>query len=457
MRDSDMADQAEKRASIPKVMLVLDGAGTVFGGGEAAFGASLSPTSIVAVKKVRPMRTEPREFALVREEVSSMMGRREEEMVCIRSVREAMLIHFRCTKSPRSLILLLPVLFFIYGLVFRILPAFHHHVLSTISSPKVVYPPTDYSDQSITVNLVIASRAKDDISWTSKLPIPNLNIVRYVSDDPNAEYRPPVLNKGREALMYHTYMYEFYDNLPDLTIFAHSEEHPWHVDGVLQQSMSVALSRLNLTAVMERGYFNLKTGWKDACPAWINTTKTPEDWDKREEPFVAWAWADNFRDDPPAPETLAGPCCSQFAVSREKIRSRDRSQYEWSGEWLRISEWHDYFTGRVWEHMWPWLFLREAVDCVPEQESLCRMYGICFKDSATLAKWEMKWDERKNATEGMSFVKEIWDPRKVKEQRMLVRELSKYLDLEMGDAIRRGSNQDTRSKLLADAPLDPGD
>ncbi|KAK4608945.1 hypothetical protein CLAFUW4_14772 [Fulvia fulva] len=362
-----------------------------------------------------------------------------------------MIVPFRSSNSLRSLVLLLPVLSIVYILTLRVIPAFHHNVLSTAIHRKAVYPPTTYLDPNISVNLVIASQAKDDISWTKKLPIPNLNIIRYVSDDPNARYRPPILNKGREALMYHTYMYDFYDDLPDITIFTHSEEHPWHMDGVLQQSMSTALSRLNLTAVMERGYFNLKTGWKDACPAWINTTKTPDDWNEREEPFVAWAWSDNFRDDPPAPEIVAGPCCSQFAVTRDKIRSRDRSQYEWSQEWLKMSDWHDYFTGRVWEHMWPWLFLREAVDCVPEQESLCRFYGICFQDGETLAKWELMWEGRKNATESMSFVKEVWSPMVVKEQRLLVEELGRYLDLEMDDAIRRGSDEKVRTSLLTGA------
>jgi hypothetical protein len=38
-------------------------------------------------------------------------------------------------------------------------------------------------ESNITVNLVLATKASDDISWTSRLRIPNLNIIRYVSDD----------------------------------------------------------------------------------------------------------------------------------------------------------------------------------------------------------------------------------------------------------------------------------
>lgn len=38
-------------------------------------------------------------------------------------------------------------------------------------------------ESNITVNLVLATTASDDISWTSRLKIPNLKIIRYVSND----------------------------------------------------------------------------------------------------------------------------------------------------------------------------------------------------------------------------------------------------------------------------------
>jgi len=53
---------------------------------------------------------------------------------------------------------------------------------------------------SPTVHLVIASTKADDTSWTSRLTIPNLTILRYISDDPSAPFHPPK-PKGHEALI----------------------------------------------------------------------------------------------------------------------------------------------------------------------------------------------------------------------------------------------------------------
>lgn len=81
---------------------------------------------------------------------------------------------------------------------------------------------------SPSVNLVVASTAASEPFWVSKLTVPNLEVINFVADDPSARYHPSA-NKGREALIYLTYLYHFYDSLPDISIFVHGEEYAWYV------------------------------------------------------------------------------------------------------------------------------------------------------------------------------------------------------------------------------------
>ncbi|KAK5164042.1 uncharacterized protein LTR77_010133 [Saxophila tyrrhenica] len=261
------------------------------------------------------------------------------------------------------------------------------------------------------IDLVLATTARDDTSWTSNLHIPNLNVVRYIANDASARHRPP-RPKGNEALMYLTYLYDFYHHLPDIVIFTHAEELPWHVEGTLLRNVSFALSQLDL-----QQYFNLRVTWRAGCPTWIDTTKGPNDWDKEEEPFMREAWTANFGGEE-APDLLGGPCCSQFAITRAAVQRQSREQYKQNMEWILRSQWPDRVIGRVWEHMWPRLFTGEPSDCgYKEKESLCQMYKICFAGDRELREYKELWEERERLKEQMSFFRAIWAPGRAKEAR----------------------------------------
>jgi len=321
-------------------------------------------------------------------------------------------------------------------------------------------PPRDPSTANLTVNLVLATLASDDISWTAGLEayLPNLRVVRYVSDSTTAPFRPPVPRKGREATIWHTYLHDFYDALPDVSLLVHAHERAWHVDGVLQGSLRFALPRLDLAAVLgvRGGYANLRVSWRDACPDWINTSLPVAISIKQEEPYMAAAWRANFDvAAEPVPEILAGPCCSQFAVSRDAVRRRPREQYARSRDWLVHTEYSDYIAGRTWEHMFPWLLAHAERDCPRERETYCAMYGVCFADADVPGRYNAMWQERDDLRAKTAFWRELLDPSGAEAARLRIREIDVWLDEQILLALERGRDEGLRAesaKALYDRP-----
>lgn len=302
---------------------------------------------------------------------------------------------------------------------------------------------------NMSVNVVLATLKKDDTSWTSKIDIPNVNIIRYISDDPTAEYHPPVPRKGREALIYHTYFYDFYDDLPDLSIMIHAEENPWHIEGVLQQSMLFTLAQLDLERAYQRGYANLRVNWENACPAWLDTTKSPEESEKQEEPYMREAFEANFGP-LTVPRILAGPCCSQFVVTKEAIRQHPRSQYKRSRDWLVETTWSDYIAGRTWEHMFPWLFRGAATDCPTESNAYCSMYGICFEKREGPTRYNRLWQEKRDLMEATEVLREILNPQEGVKARQRMADIDHILRAEIIAALERGRNATLRAEAFSD-------
>jgi hypothetical protein len=84
------------------------------------------------------------------------------------------------------------------------------------------------------VHLVVAARLIEDYSWVKQLKVPGLVVIPYIADNTSAPHHPQK-NKGHEAMIYHQYFYDFYDNLPDVSILVHSHQRSWHVEQLLEQ------------------------------------------------------------------------------------------------------------------------------------------------------------------------------------------------------------------------------
>lgn len=320
----------------------------------------------------------------------------------------------------------------------RLHPASALDLASDLQSPPESTPPP-----AAGVALVLTTLKNDNVDWTTSITNKTLQVIRYVADDYSAPYHP-VVNRGNEAMVILTYLYEFYDKLPDVSIFTHSEDGAWHNDALLEGKNVYTIDHLDLEEVKRRGYANLII----RCPEATRTNVTYEngyDPIHTEEPFMAQAFQANFPGDE-VPDILSAPCCSQFAVSREAVRSNEREQYQRHIDWLRKSELTDHLLGRLWEHLWQFLFLGMAVDCPDEYRTMCRQYHICFESAEEMHSWYTLSDSLQRVEEEMSRerlgdgAKETWKVN-LETQRVM-------LDETRGKAIERGKTKEAREKIV---------
>ncbi|KAK4219627.1 hypothetical protein QBC37DRAFT_382384 [Rhypophila decipiens] len=235
-----------------------------------------------------------------------------------------------------------------------------------INDPLLNSPPPPYPKQAHRTNTT---------NWTSYL---------YSTDDlspptifkPNQHHLHTPLNKGRESLAYLSYIIAQYDSLPDISVFMHAHSSSWHDDQFGLDSRT-SLSRLNLDRVVVQGYVNLRCWWDPGCPDHIHPFASETDDLVPEERIFRDAWLDIFpwRDIPPS---ISHTCCSQFALSKERIRAVRLSEYVRLRDWILGTDLEDSVSGRVFEYIWQVVWTGYEILCPVEWVCYCMGYGICF-------------------------------------------------------------------------------
>jgi len=230
--------------------------------------------------------------------------------------------------------------------------------------------------------IIIAKMQEEDTNWVQDEledlleADGQLSTAIYTVDDPTAELRPPI-NKGHEAMVYLTYLIDFYDKLPDISVFLHSHSGTWHNNNLLNLSSSAMVRYMNTQRVLRDGYVNLRCHWEPGCPDWLHPGVKELDVNKQEEVLLLAAWKELFPWEP-VPDTLAQPCCSQFAVSAQAIRKNPRQRYVDIRDWLIKTDIDDHDSGRIFEYCWQVLFNGSPSYCPNPRICYCDGYGVCF-------------------------------------------------------------------------------
>ncbi|KAJ5638287.1 hypothetical protein N7490_008166 [Penicillium lividum] len=321
--------------------------------------------------------------------------------------------------------------------------------------PGVAKPPgVEY-----TKRLVVPRTITEDVSWIEQ-ELPDWDTAVYVANDPHAPLHPPS-NKGHEVMVYLSYVIDFYDDLSDVSVFIHSHQNAWHNDEIFDGDTAEMLRRLNLARVAREGYMNLRCGLAPGCPAWMHPGATVVDEQKQEEVMLARAWGELFPDDQ-VPSVLAQPCCAQFALSRDRIRTVPRARFVYYRDWLLQTHLSDYIAGRIWEYLWQYVFTGEPVVCVAENICLCDGYGICFGGPDEFQAYRDAADELKYVGQDFSDWSFLADEIEDGEEKGELEETTEMDTLEqrvanmLGDALRHGEDPKHRA-FEAGRPWKEGD
>jgi Protein of unknown function (DUF3431) len=296
--------------------------------------------------------------------------------------------------------------------------------------------------------LVMGKLKKDDISWVEQ-ELPDLQTAIYVVDDESAQQIPK--NKGHEAMVYLTYIIDHYDELPDTSLFFHPHKITWHNNVLLNLDTAFTIQSLSDARVAREGYFNARCHHDPGCPDWLHIDRPEEEWDlvkKTEERYFTKDLWQQLHPEAPFPASISQPCCAQFAVSKDRIRTRPRSEYIRYREWLLNTELKDEISGRIMEYTWQYIFAGVSEFCPATHACYCDGYGVCFGGAQELQDW-LDILKRREITDAEITVLvdavERAESESIKSLREQSEKLSNELSIWKEEAFRRGDNPKNRA------------
>ncbi|EAT82159.1 hypothetical protein HBH56_106600 [Parastagonospora nodorum] len=245
--------------------------------------------------------------------------------------------------------------------------------LGTSHIPDELLDDAQFSKRRTAV--VVAAQASENATWLDAyFPDWEKNIYRV--DDASAALTVPK-NKGRESMVYLTYIIDNYDSLADNVLFIHPNRYQWHNDDPDYDGLPM-LRRFQLPYLEKQGYVNIRCAWSLGCPAEIKPFE--EEGEHREAVHAGGDYKQAFEHLFPGtkvPETVGVSCCAQFAATREKIRERKKSEYVKYRQWIMDTDLKDSISGRVMEYSWHMIFGKPPVHCPSEKECYCKTFGLC--------------------------------------------------------------------------------
>lgn len=183
---------------------------------------------------------------------------------------------------------------------------------------------------------VIVSVYKEDFTWTQRLRELGYSVLIYTKGDATSRTSVPV-NKGNEASAFLKYIIDYYDILPEYSIFLHGEEKSIHHEGSLIDILEAA--RGHRCVYKNLNNYKLGAFFLPMIP-WCDEFLAPE-----LGPIEAYGdW------------TQGHDGCAQFIVHRDAIRLRSRQFYSRIYDWLLVTPLENYLNARYLEWTWHLIF-----------------------------------------------------------------------------------------------------
>lgn len=271
----------------------------------------------------------------------------------------------------------------------------------------------DVKSSNVTATLVMGRMSSDEnhVKWVERLhDIDDMQI--YVVDNPDTQGPHLERNHGREAAVYLSYIIANYDKLNDITFFWHNDEEVWHNNLLLGWNSVQTINRMDRQNILRSGYVPARCDHWPGCPLWVrfNPSKAEHRLDphRLEEMFTREFFTRLFPETIDFPPYFSGTCCSQFAVSRDQIRSRPVETYQRIFDWIMEYE-SDDRSGMVMEYMWPYIFTRRGSMCPSMEECYCKTYNFCLRNPAdveALDHWNQVRTRREEVKWQLTFMEE---------------------------------------------------
>ena len=212
------------------------------------------------------------------------------------------------------------------------------------------------------------------MSWITELDS-DVHAMLYQVEELEVDFHPPK-NKGHEALVYLTYMIDFHGEFPDHAMFMHAHRFAYHNNKALGLDAVEIIRRLDKRFLDEEGYINLHCSHDMGCPTWLKPHENSAPLGKQEQDVLAKSWRELYPHQN-LPVNLAQPCCGQFALTRGQAHGVPLEELVYLRDWLLRTPLTDYFSGRIWEYLWHFVFLQKEILCLDPEACLCKGYQIC--------------------------------------------------------------------------------
>jgi hypothetical protein len=193
-------------------------------------------------------------------------------------------------------------------------------------------------------NGLIIAHYNEDLVWLDKINIPKI-----IYSKTNKKYNLVPGNKGQEIPCFLKYIIDFYDNLPDKTLFLHGHRMSGHQDFNTDSVIPVLNWNLDsFFSINKRDWYQeiSKTVYFDegAYDVWLK-----QNWYMFEEYL-------------PFPECLKFYSGAQFVVNKELITQYPISFYKKLYNWIQTTELTNFITSRIFEYTWHYIFTKNPIE-----------------------------------------------------------------------------------------------
>jgi hypothetical protein len=246
-------------------------------------------------------------------------------------------------------------------------------------------------DENIPITVVVAAVKKDNLTLLEQESglRPGDEQVIYIADDPTAKHTVP-MNKGREAMVYLSFLIDRYDSLPELMVFMHAGRTAWHNNYLFDLKSATMVQRLRRSYVRKKGFVQLRCDQDASCRHVHEVTEagyraTVLTSDVKGELSAQYAefhqiW-DVILPGRPIPPRLGTVSGSQFALTRETALKVPLKELTRLRQWMMDVDYSRWKTGSVFEYLWQVIFLgtSSSVLCPLPHDCYCSLYGVCLQ------------------------------------------------------------------------------